>query len=149
MTLALGIRRASVILGVVAALMLGALSIRFAAAWTAAAAPLAVPPASLTSIEAALTAEQQRSAALMAELRGLESASADLTAALAAAQDTVAGDAATAAALRSDLAKAQAKLATLQAALAKTAAARSVMTTTSGTVPTTVAPTAVGEVDDD
>ena len=148
MTLALGIRRATVILGVVAALMLGALSIRFAAAWTAAAAPLNVAPASLTSIEAALGAEQQRSAALQAQIRGLESASGDLSAALSAAQDKIATDAATAATLRSDLARAQAKLTALQAALARAAAVRPTVTTTSGTAPAP-APAPVGEASDD
>jgi septal ring factor EnvC (AmiA/AmiB activator) len=145
MTLALGIRRSLVIVGVAAALVLGALSIRLAANWTAAAAPLAVPPASLTSIKAALAAEQQRSAALQTQLKNLESASGDLTAALAAAREKIAADAGTAATLRTDLATAQAKLNALQAALAKAAATRSV-TTTSGSGS---ASALAGEADDD
>jgi len=81
MTLQLLIRRTLVVAGVAAALMLGAISIQAAAAWTAAAAPLNDPPASLNSIQAALDTERARSAALETQLQTLESASADLAAA--------------------------------------------------------------------
>ena len=64
MTLPLLARRAIVIVAVVGATIGGAASIRAAGIWTAASAPLAVAPASLTSIDAALAAEKQRSAAL-------------------------------------------------------------------------------------
>ena len=97
MTMALVLRRGFVIVGVAAALMLGAASIRAAAEWTAASAPLAVAPASLTSIEAALQTERDRSAALETQLQSLESASGELGTALKAAQDQIDTGATTAA----------------------------------------------------
>lgn len=137
MTLQLLVRRAVVVAGVAAALMLGAVSIQLAASWTAAAAPLNDPPASLASIQAALDRERTRSAALEEQLRVLEGASADLAAALEAANGQVATDTATAEELRASLAAAQAKLATLEAALANAAAARgsTPATTTAGPTP--------------
>jgi peptidoglycan hydrolase CwlO-like protein len=141
MTLALFMRRTIVVAGVVAALLVGAVSIRAAGEWTAASAPLAVPPASLTSIDAALQAEQDRSANLEAQLKSLESASSDLAAALQAAQEKITSDAATAATLRQNLASAQAKLKSLQTALSKASRAASVQTTTQPAPATTTSPT--------
>jgi chromosome segregation ATPase len=136
MTFKLLVRRAVVVAGVAAALMLGGLSIQLAAAWTAAAAPLNDPPASLVSIQADLDTERARSAALEEQLRTLEAASADLGAALDAAKGQVASDTATAEELRASLAAAQDKLAKLEAALAKASAARTTTTTTTSAGPT-------------
>ena len=151
MTMALVLRRGFVIVGVAAALMLGAASIRAAAEWTAASAPLAVAPASLTSIEAALQTERDRSAALEGQLRSLESASGDLGTALKAAQDQIDTGATTAATLQASLKAAQSKLASLQAALAKAAAAAAVRPATTTTTSSGAAapPAPVREPNDD
>lgn len=134
MTLPLLARRAIVIVAVVGATIGGAASIRAAGIWTAASAPLAVAPASLTSIDAALAAEKQRSAALEAQLTSISSAAADLEAALAAAQDQVTTDATTADRLRADLAAARGRLTALEKALAKAAKAKPPVTGGSSTV---------------
>lgn len=130
MTANLFLRRTLVVLAVATALVGGAATIRAAGLWTAASAPLAVPPASLTSITSALAAERDRSAALEEQLRAVSAAAADLQAALAAARDQVATDATTADSLRTDLAAARARLAALEASLR--VAARSGATTHSG-----------------
>lgn len=131
MTLQLLVRRALVVAGVATALILGTVSIQAAASWTAAAAPLNDPPASLSSIQAALDVERTRSAALEEQLRTLEGASAELAAALEAAKGQVTADTATAEGLRATLADAQAKLAKLEAALTQAAASRTTSETTS------------------
>ncbi len=129
--------RALVIVGVVAALSLGGVSIKLAADWTRAAAPLAVPPVSLAELQAGLATEQARADALQHDLDAIESAAGDLSAALAAAQERVGTDTATADQLRADMAAAQARLAKLQAALAKAAAAaRAGASTSSGSTST-------------
>lgn len=137
MTLALLTRRSLVIIGVVAALVLGATSIRLAAAWTADAAPLEVAPATLSSLQSALHQEQTRSAALEEQLKSIEGAASDLSAALTTAQGQVVTDTQTADALKADLAAARTKLAALEAQLARAAAAAAAaartVTTTSGT----------------
>ncbi|HEX8024749.1 MAG TPA: hypothetical protein VF484_00955 [Candidatus Limnocylindrales bacterium] len=125
------IRRTVVLLGVALSLVLAAATIRIAADWAASSAPLAVPPASLTSIESALAGERARSAALQAQLDSLRASSDQLSNALAAANDRLVTDQTTADGLRSDLAAAQQKLATLEAALKAAAAkARPAGTTT-------------------
>ena len=119
MMLKLLVRRALVVAGVAAAIVVGGASIQAAAAWTAATAPLNDPPASLTSIQASLDQEQARSAALEEQLRTLEAASADLAAPPDSAKGQVASDTATAEGLRASPSAAQTKLAQLDAALAK------------------------------
>jgi hypothetical protein len=138
MTLQLLIRRALVVAGVAASLVVGAASIQTAAAWTAASAPLNDPPASLASIQTSLELERARSLALEEQLRTLEGASADLAAALDTATGQVEIDKATAEGLRDSLAAAKQKLARLEAALAKAAAARPAaasVTTVAGPTP--------------
>lgn len=127
MNLALVIRRNLVIVGVVSALVLGAATVRAAAVWTAASAPLEQPPAALSSMRDALAQEKERSAALEQQLADLTQASNDLAAALTAARTQVATDSQTADTLRASLAAAQQKLAKLEAALK---AAQSVKVTT-------------------
>jgi septal ring factor EnvC (AmiA/AmiB activator) len=133
MNLALVIRRNLVIVGVVSALVLGAATVRAAAVWTAASAPLEEPPAALSSIREALTQEKERSAVLEQQLADLTQASDDLAAALEAARTQVATDSQTADTLRASLAAAQQKLAKLEAALK---AAQSIKVTTVGTTST-------------
>lgn len=146
MTASLFLRRIAVVLAVTTALVGGAATIRAAGLWTAASAPLAVAPASLTSINSALAAEKARSAALEEQLQTISAATADLKTALAAAQDQVATDATTAETLRTDLANARARLARLEASLR--AAARAKVTTRSPG-PGSVAPGPTREPNDD
>ena len=117
MTANLAFRRIVVVLGVAAALVAGGATVRAAAMWTAASAPLTAPPASLSSIQNALEQEKARSAALEQQLQDLTSATKGLGVALDAANSQVATDADTAAALRTSLEAAQARLASLQKSL--------------------------------
>ena len=105
-----GIRRTVVIAGVIASLLLGIVSIRFAADMTAAAAPPPAPPVSLGSLKSALDAEQARGAALRTQLDELLSVTEQLTAALAATEGEVKTDGLTAKQLRARLKAADAKL---------------------------------------
>jgi septal ring factor EnvC (AmiA/AmiB activator) len=121
------LRRPLVILGVLLSLFLGAASIRAAAVWTAASAPLADRPPSVESLRSELATEQGRSRALQAHLDQLNSDSSDLLAALAAAGDRIAVDAIQAKELQDSLAAAKAKLAALEKSIgnARAAAGRS------------------------
>ena len=60
----LPLRRLLTTIGVIAALLLGFGSIRAAAAWTAASAPLTVAPVSVSALQDQLATEQARSDAL-------------------------------------------------------------------------------------
>jgi chromosome segregation ATPase len=113
------LRRPLVVLGVLLSLLVGAASIRAAAAWTAAGAPLADRPPSVESLRAQLATEQARSRALQAHLDDLNSGSADLSAALATARDRIAVDAGQAKELQDSLAAAKAKLAALEKSIGK------------------------------
>jgi chromosome segregation ATPase len=113
------LRRPLVVLGVLLSLFLGAASIRAAAAWTAASAPLADRPPSVESLQAELATEQARSRALQTHLDQLNSDSVDLMAALATASDRIAVDASHAKELQDSLAAAKAKLAALEKSIAK------------------------------
>jgi septal ring factor EnvC (AmiA/AmiB activator) len=117
------LRRPLVVLGVLLALFLGAASIRAAAAWTAASAPLADRPPSVESLRAELATEQARSRALQSHLDQLNSDSSDLLAALAAAGDRIAVDATQAKELQDSLAAAKAKLAALEKSIGNARAA--------------------------
>ncbi|MEO8463176.1 MAG: hypothetical protein ABI555_08185 [Chloroflexota bacterium] len=152
MTVQLFARRSLVVIGVIASLAVGASAIQAAGEWTAAAAPLQIAPASITSIQAALAGEQERSAALEEQLATLQTATSELGAALTAAQGQVETDATSAAALRADLEAAQAKLKTVEAALAKAAkAAKAATAASSGNSSSSPAatPTPTREHDDD
>jgi protoporphyrinogen oxidase len=117
------LRRPFVVLGVLLSLFLGVASIRAAAAWTAASAPLADRPPSVESLRAELATEQARSRALQPLLDQIESDSADLVAALAAAGDRFGVDASQAKQLQDSLAAAKAKLAALEKSIGKARAA--------------------------
>lgn len=149
MTIPLFARRSLVVIGVIASLAVGASAIQAASEWTAAAAPLQIAPASITSIQAALAGEQERSAALEGQLATLQTATSELAAALTAAQGQVETDATSAAALRADLEAAQAKLKTVEAALAKAAKAASAANSGSFSSSPTATPTPAREHDAD
>lgn len=125
MSVPLSLRRPLVVLGVLLSLLAGMLTIRAAAAWTAASSPLVVRPPSVESLQAALAGEESRSAALQAQLDELTAGSADLAAALEAARDRIASDTAQATELQASLKAATAKLATLEKSIrqARTVAA--------------------------
>ena len=143
-------RRGAIILGVAASLLLGAVSIRAAAAWTAAAAPLAVSPTSAGTLANQLVNEQARSAALQAQLQDLAARASELSTALAAAQGRIATDASSAARLRTRLVASQKKLDALQRSL-RAAAARSrpVVVATAVSTAAPAGPTAGGNGGDD
>lgn len=110
------IRRGLVTAGVLGSLVLGLVTIRAAAAWTASSAPLPPPPMSAEQLQARLADEQSRSAALTQELDQLRAQTAQVGAALKAAQSRITTDDATAAKLRAQLSAAQAKIAAILAA---------------------------------
>ena len=112
-------RRLVTAAGVVAVLAIGFGSIRAAAAWTAASAPLTVAPVSVSSLETDLAAERSRSDALVAQLEALDARSRDLEHALSQAQSRVESDAVNADDLEAQLAAATKKLTKLEKAIAK------------------------------
>jgi DNA repair exonuclease SbcCD ATPase subunit len=134
------IRHAAVIAGIVTAIVLGALSVRAAAAWTASSATLASAPVSVETLQAKLSDEQARSAALEEQLGALTARSGELSSALSTAQDRIGADTAAASDLRSKLAEAQKKLAALAATMKAASVRRTVVTTVVGPSTTTPAP---------
>jgi DNA repair exonuclease SbcCD ATPase subunit len=130
----LRVRRTLTLAGAVAAVILGLAAIQAAAAWTASAAPLAVTPTSVTSIETKLLEEQARSKDLEAQLRSITGQTDEMTAALQAAQERIVADARQADDLAKDLAAATKKLKALEASIRKAAATRTktAVATTSG-----------------
>jgi chromosome segregation ATPase len=130
------VRRPLVILGALLTLFVAVATVRAASEW-AASASLAKPPATISSIEAALAREQSRSAVLQDQLDAMRASSADLQWALVAANNQVATDQTTADALQASLAAAKARLAKLEAALRAAAARNNVTTTSSGSGGTT------------
>jgi DNA repair exonuclease SbcCD ATPase subunit len=118
MTRSQSARRLATVVGVIAALVLGFGSIRAAAAWTAAAAPLSVSPESVAALQSELAGERDRSAALQQQLAALESQSASLADALDAARTQIGTDAGHAKDLAAQLKTARQRLAKLQATIA-------------------------------
>lgn len=112
-------RRGVVVLGLLAVIALGAITVRAAAAWTAASTPPSAPPVSVATITDQLAAEQARSADLEARLEDLAARAIELTDALKAANDRVVADAATADTLRAELATARKALTRVQGQVAK------------------------------
>lgn len=133
------LRRLLTILGVIAALVVGFGSIRAAAVWTAASAPLTIAPVSVSTLQSQLADEQDRSGALQQQLDALASQSTDLASALQAAHSRIDIDAGHAKDLAAQLKTARQRLAKLQgsiasatrASLARAAGATLVHTTTS------------------
>jgi hypothetical protein len=115
----LKLRRTVVVMGVVATLLAGLLSIEVAAALTAAAAPPPAPPMSLSALQDALAAQQQRGNELESQLAEMNDLTASLAAALAGTQDHISTQGKTAKDLEKELKAAQAKLAKMQGLLDK------------------------------
>lgn len=111
------LRRAIVTSGVVASLVLGAVTVRAAAAWTASAAPLDAPPVSVTDLTQRLSDEQARSETLELQLVDLTTRTTELSTALDAATKRIGTDSSAAKSLRAQLATAQKKLAALMKSL--------------------------------
>ena len=105
------IRRGLVVIGVIASLALGVVSIQVAASLTAAAAPPPAPPISMSELQARLTAEQARATSLQQQLDELFGVTTQLTDAIQATEAQVNTDGLTAAELRSRLKSAQGRLA--------------------------------------
>lgn len=134
--LALVIRRTLVTVGVAGSLVVGAVTVRAAAAWTASAAPMEAPPISASDLAGKLSDEQARSAALELQIVDLTTRTTDLATALDSATQRIGTDSTAAKTLRAQLAAAQKKLTAVMKALK--AASTTPKTTTSN--PTT-APT--------
>jgi chromosome segregation ATPase len=113
------VRRLATVVAVIAALVVGYGSIRAAAAWTAASAPLSVAPVPVSALQDRLAVEQARSEDLRAQLETLTSQSTEMTAALEAAQSQIVTDTDHANALAQELKDAKKKLAKLEASIAK------------------------------
>jgi hypothetical protein len=113
----LKLRRTVIVMGVVASLLAGLLSIEIAAALTAAAAPPPAPPMSLSALQNALAAQQQRGDELESQLAEMNDLTASLAAALAGTQDHISTQGKTAKELEKELKAAQAKLAKMQGLL--------------------------------
>jgi hypothetical protein len=113
------LRRLLVIAGVAISLVFGLVSIQIAAALTIAAAPPPAPPISMTSLQAALQAEQARAIALQEELATLLGSTAQLTSAIDSTDARLTADGASATDLRARLKAAQARLALLTKLLKK------------------------------
>ena len=107
-------RRAVISLGVVAALLVGVLSIRGAAVWAAGSAPLSSAPVTVDSLQAELAAEQDRSATLQSDLDAMTAKATELNSALDAAGSQVDAGTSTATDLDGRLQAAQARLQKLQ-----------------------------------
>jgi chromosome segregation ATPase len=116
--------------------VLGFGSIRAAASWTAASAPLTVAPDSVSTLQSRLADEQDRSTALQGQLDALESQSTELALALHAAQARIDSDASHAADLATQLEAARQRLAKLEATIKAAAQASSSRATTVRTVTT-------------
>ncbi len=146
---ALRVRRLVTVFGVIAALLVGYGSIRAAAAWTAASAPLTVAPVPVSELQDRLALEQTRSADLTAQLQSLAGQSTEMSTALAAAQAQMTADTDHATALAAELKAAKKKLAALEASIAKAkvAAQRQVVVVTK-TKTTTVASSSTQHGDD-
>jgi septal ring factor EnvC (AmiA/AmiB activator) len=113
------IRRLATVVAVIAALVVGYGSIRAAAAWTAASAPLSVAPVPVSALQDRLAVEQARSEDLRAQLETLTAQSTEMTTALEAAQSQIVTDTDHANALAKELKDAKKKLTKLEASIAK------------------------------
>jgi septal ring factor EnvC (AmiA/AmiB activator) len=145
------LRRLFVVTGVVASLVVGALSIDAAAAWTRAAAPPAAPVVTIASLQSQLEAERARSASLSDSLKTIDGHSQELAAGLAAADARIAADLKAAEAMTAQLAAAKKQLAALKtqmaaakAALARAVAAAPAITSTASTSSGSSAPSSTG-----
>jgi len=112
------VRRAVVLGATIAVLAVAIGTVKVAADWRAAAAPLDVAPVGMDTIDAQMVAETDRAGVLSDQIDEVASQVAALGAALLEATDHVNGDTRTAESLKQALADAQAKLEALQGQLA-------------------------------
>lgn len=110
-------RRAVVLGATLAVIGVGVATVKVAADWRAAAAPLDTAPSGMSTINAQFVAETNRAGGLKDQANAVAGQIADLQAAVAQAGEHVAGDTQSAASLKADLEAAKQKLATLQAQL--------------------------------
>jgi peptidoglycan hydrolase CwlO-like protein len=124
------VRRTLIAVATGAVLAVAVGTVRVAADWRAAAAPLDAPPVSAQALQAQLADELARAQALSAEIDSLGGQINDLESVLATAGDRVGGDTVAAETLKSDLDVAKQQLTSLQkqlkAAQARLAAASAV-----------------------
>jgi peptidoglycan hydrolase CwlO-like protein len=113
------IRRLITAGGVIAVLAIGVGSIRAAAAWTAASAPLTVAPVSIATLETRLADEQARSEVLTLQLLDMNARAQDLEVALEEAHGRIESDTEHATDLEAQLAAAKKQLAATEKAIAK------------------------------
>jgi peptidoglycan hydrolase CwlO-like protein len=123
MTIPGRLRRGFVTAGVAGSLVLGAVTVRAAAEWTAASAPLTVAPESVDSLRARLAAEHDRTLALQAQLGQLRTDAQGLATALDAASTRITDDTTLATSLEQRLAAAQTRLKALERSIAQADAA--------------------------
>jgi hypothetical protein len=104
------VRRGAVVLGVIASLVFGFVSIQIAADLAVAAAPPPAPPISMETLKSQLAAEQGRAADLQQQLTDLLDVTGQLTSALDTTDSQVTDDGLTATQLRDRLKAAEARL---------------------------------------
>jgi len=134
MTMNLLARRLVTTIGVAFLVIVGFASIRLAAVWTAASAPLQISPVSAASLQVSIADEQARSAALGDSLDTLAAQTADLAAALDDAQTRMQSDTKHAHGISSRLSAAKRQLAQIEAAIAR---ARQALANSARTAPAT------------
>ena len=130
-------RRLLTVAGVALAIAVGFGTIRVAAAWTAASAPLVVSPTSAAVLQGRLADEQARSAALTDQLAALTAQASELATALEGAQARIVSDTQHATSLAAQLKAAKRRLATLESAIAQ--ARRSLATSKASTATSSLA----------
>jgi len=116
-TLSRLVRRAIVLGATVAVIAVAAGTVKVAADWRAASAPLDVAPVGMESVNLQLVSETDRAGALSEQIGSVAGDIATLQGALLEANQHIAGDAQGAETLKKDLAAAKKKLDALQAQL--------------------------------
>jgi septal ring factor EnvC (AmiA/AmiB activator) len=113
-TLARLARRAAVVVGTIAVIGVAAGTVRVAADWRSASAPLDAAPVSMATINDAAAVEQGRAADITAQMDGVAQQVSSLQAALITASGGVTSDTTNAQGLQDQLAAAKAKLTSVQ-----------------------------------
>ena len=111
------VRRAAVLAATIAVLGLGVLTVQTAAQWRADAAPLDAAPVAMTTINAELSTEADRTASLGGQIDDVEKQITDLKTALYTANGAMAGGSQNAQLLQAQMNAAKAKLTALQGQL--------------------------------
>ncbi len=111
------VRRALVLGATLAIIGVGVGTVKVAADWRAASAPLDTAPAGMSTINAQLVSETDRAGALTEQVTTVAGQIEDLRGAVAQAGDHVTGDTRSAEKLKADLEAAKQKLSTLQGQL--------------------------------